>query len=110
MRGARDVQATGLRSRLVEVALVFLKLLATTFSFSSGTPGGMFAPTLFIGAMLGGFMIGLVEAMATQYIPQGAQWTNGKVGGTYEYLDFTESLGIIFELNGMWGAPATVAK
>ncbi|HEX4038550.1 MAG TPA: chloride channel protein [Acidobacteriaceae bacterium] len=35
-------------------ALVFLKLTATTLSFSSGTPGGMFAPTLFIGAMLGG--------------------------------------------------------
>jgi branched-chain amino acid transport system permease protein len=28
------------------------------------------------GAMLGGFTIGLIEAMATQYIPQGAQWTN----------------------------------
>jgi CIC family chloride channel protein len=36
------------------LALVFLKMLATTVSFSSGTPGGMFAPTLFIGAMLGG--------------------------------------------------------
>jgi CIC family chloride channel protein len=35
------------------LALVFLKLLATTLSFASGTPGGMFAPTLFIGAMLG---------------------------------------------------------
>jgi CIC family chloride channel protein len=30
-----------------------LKIVATTISFSSGTPGGMFAPTLFIGAMLG---------------------------------------------------------
>jgi len=38
----------------VLLALVFLKLIATTLSFSSGTPGGMFAPTLFIGAMLGG--------------------------------------------------------
>ncbi len=38
----------------VLIALTFLKLLATTVSFSSGTPGGMFAPTLFIGAMLGG--------------------------------------------------------
>lgn len=38
----------------VLLVLVFLKLLATTLSFSSGTPGGMFAPTLFIGAMLGG--------------------------------------------------------
>jgi branched-chain amino acid transport system permease protein len=28
------------------------------------------------GAMLGGFCIGLIEAIATQYIPNGAQWTN----------------------------------
>jgi chloride channel protein, CIC family len=38
----------------VLLALAVLKLIATTLSFSSGTPGGMFAPTLFIGAMLGG--------------------------------------------------------
>ncbi|HUY81050.1 MAG TPA: chloride channel protein [Acidobacteriaceae bacterium] len=34
-------------------ALAIFKLVATTLSFSSGTPGGMFAPTMFIGAMLG---------------------------------------------------------
>ncbi len=34
--------------------LAGLKILATLLSFTSGTPGGMFAPTLFIGAMLGG--------------------------------------------------------
>ncbi len=34
--------------------LAGLKILTTTLSFVSGTPGGMFAPTLFIGAMLGG--------------------------------------------------------
>jgi CIC family chloride channel protein len=34
--------------------LAVLKILATTLSFVSGAPGGMFAPTLFIGAMLGG--------------------------------------------------------
>lgn len=33
--------------------LAGLKLVATVISFVSGTPGGMFAPTLFIGAMLG---------------------------------------------------------
>ncbi len=33
--------------------LAIFKIVATTVSFSSGTPGGMFAPTLFIGAMLG---------------------------------------------------------
>ncbi|MES2220951.1 MAG: chloride channel protein, partial [Acidobacteriota bacterium] len=37
----------------VLLALAVLKIFATTVSFSSGTPGGMFAPTLFIGAMLG---------------------------------------------------------
>ena len=34
--------------------LALLKIIATTFSFVSGTPGGMFSPTLFVGAMLGG--------------------------------------------------------
>ncbi|MGH9615479.1 MAG: chloride channel protein [Acidobacteriaceae bacterium] len=37
----------------VLLALAVLKIIATSLSFSSGTPGGMFAPTLFIGAMLG---------------------------------------------------------
>ena len=40
-------------------ALAVLKILATTLSFVSGTPGGMFAPTLFIGAMLGGAVGGI---------------------------------------------------
>jgi CIC family chloride channel protein len=35
------------------LALAALKMIATTLGFVSGTPGGMFAPTLFIGAMLG---------------------------------------------------------
>jgi chloride channel protein, CIC family len=39
--------------------LAGLKILATTISFVTGTPGGMFAPTLFIGAMLGGAVGGV---------------------------------------------------
>jgi CIC family chloride channel protein len=39
--------------------LAGLKILATTLSFTTGTPGGMFAPTLFIGAMLGGAVGGI---------------------------------------------------
>ncbi len=39
--------------------LAGLKIISTTLSFVSGTPGGMFAPTLFIGAMLGGFVGGV---------------------------------------------------
>src|SRR5260370_24631072 len=40
-------------------ALAALKILATTLSFVSGIPGGMFAPTLFVGAMLGGAVGGM---------------------------------------------------
>lgn len=39
--------------------LAGLKIVSTTISFVSGTPGGMFAPTLFIGAMLGASVGGL---------------------------------------------------
>ncbi|HZY63092.1 MAG TPA: chloride channel protein [Edaphobacter sp.] len=46
--------------------LALFKIIATTLSFSSGTPGGMFAPTLFIGAMLGA-SIGSFEKL---YFPQ----------------------------------------
>jgi len=34
--------------------LAGLKLLSTALSFATGTPGGLFAPVLFMGAMLGG--------------------------------------------------------
>jgi CIC family chloride channel protein len=39
--------------------LGFAKILTTSMSFVSGTPGGMFAPTLFIGGMIGGAIGGL---------------------------------------------------
>jgi CIC family chloride channel protein len=35
------------------ILLALFKIVATTLSFSSGSPGGVFAPTLFVGAMLG---------------------------------------------------------
>src|ERR1051325_11480194 len=36
------------------IVLCILKLVATVFSYSSGGAGGIFAPALFIGGMLGG--------------------------------------------------------
>jgi chloride channel protein, CIC family len=44
----------------VLVALALLKVFATSLSISSGVPGGMFAPTLFIGSMVGA-AVGSVE-------------------------------------------------
>lgn len=41
--------------------LVFLKPLATSFTLGSGNSGGVFAPSLFIGAMFGGAMGHLFE-------------------------------------------------
>ncbi len=46
------------------VALCVLKMVATTASFVSGTPGGLFAPTLFIGAMLGGAVCAIERQLA----------------------------------------------
>ena len=50
------------------LALALLKIVATTVSFASGTPGGMFAPTLFIGAMLGA-SIGTCEKVFFPHFP-----------------------------------------
>jgi CIC family chloride channel protein len=45
----------------VMLALGAFKLVATVFSYSSGGAGGVFAPTLFIGGMLGG-ALGALDA------------------------------------------------
>lgn len=57
-----DVMDQSMHGRYVWQFLALLalaKVIATSLSFSSGTPGGMFAPTLFIGAMVGGAIGGL---------------------------------------------------
>jgi CIC family chloride channel protein len=73
-------------------ALALLKIVATTLSFVSGTPGGMFAPTLFVGAMLGG-AVGGVEHI---FFPQ----LSGSVG-TYVLV----GMGVLFA--GFLRAPLT---
>jgi CIC family chloride channel protein len=47
------------------LALGLAKMLVTAVCFASGTPGGMFAPTLFTGAMIGGG----IGALAQVYWP-----------------------------------------
>jgi CIC family chloride channel protein len=72
--------------------LALLKIVASTVSFVSGTPGGMFAPTLFIGAMLGG-AVGDLERI---FIPQ----LTGSIG-TYVLV----GMGVLFA--GFLRAPMT---
>jgi CIC family chloride channel protein len=50
----------------VLIALAICKIVATGLSFVSGTPGGLFAPTLFIGAMLGGAVGGVEHLLFHQ--------------------------------------------
>jgi len=55
--GGYDTLAEALSGKLalkVMLALCAMKLAATVFSYSSGGAGGIFAPALFIGGMLGG--------------------------------------------------------
>ncbi len=73
-------------------ALGALKILATTLSFVSGTPGGMFAPTLFVGAMLGG-AVGGVEHIFFPHL----------VGSTGTYV--LVGMGVLFA--GFLRAPMT---
>ena len=50
------------------VILGMLKIVSTGLSFSSGTPGGLFAPVLFMGAMIGG-AVGMVERQMVPHLP-----------------------------------------
>ncbi|MBA3945159.1 MAG: chloride channel protein [Herpetosiphonaceae bacterium] len=52
----------------VLVTLCALKIAATVFSYSSGGAGGLFAPALFIGAMLGG-AIGVLDVNVLHHGP-----------------------------------------
>lgn len=52
------------------VALVLLKMLATSITFGSGGVGGLFAPTLVIGAMYGGAFGYGFHALAPWAVPQ----------------------------------------
>jgi CIC family chloride channel protein len=47
--------------------LVVLKLLATTTSYASGNAGGIFGPSLFIGAMLGGTVGSVAHRLLPTY-------------------------------------------
>lgn len=55
--GGYNTLSDGLSGKLAVqamLALCVMKLIATVFSYASGGAGGIFAPSLFIGAMLGG--------------------------------------------------------
>lgn len=50
------------------LALVLAKPLAMSLTVSSGGSGGVFAPTLFVGAMLGGLLAGVTHQPAAPFV------------------------------------------
>ncbi len=53
------------------VVLAFAKILAMSFSVASGGSGGVFAPSLFVGAMLGGAFAAVLHMPAAPFVVVG---------------------------------------
>jgi chloride channel protein, CIC family len=62
-----DALNGGMAVRLM-VLLLILKLLAVTTSYASGNAGGIFGPSLFIGAMLGGIVGNVAHGLLPTYV------------------------------------------
>ncbi len=94
--------------------LAGLKIVATLFSFVSGTPGGMFAPTLFIGAMLGA-AVGGVEHVVLPHL-SGSPGTYALVGMGVLFAGFLRapmtSVFMVLEVSGNYSIilPVIVAN
>ncbi len=59
------------------VVLLFLKIVAFALTVSSGGSGGVFAPTLFVGAMLGGVVAALFHLPPATFVVVGMTATFG---------------------------------
>jgi chloride channel protein, CIC family len=92
------------------LVLGLLKILATGISFLSGTPGGLFAPSLFIGAMLGG-AVGTVEQHFFPHVA-GTVATFALVGMATFFAGFLRvpitSVFMVIELSGSYTTVAPV--
>jgi len=87
------------------LALPFMKLAATALCAGSGVPGGLFTPSIFYGALLGGGLGQLLERLVPSiHVPPGAFALMGMAGslaGTTHAA--VSAVLIIFELTGDYG-------
>lgn len=106
--GGYDTLAAALSGRIalrVMLALCALKIVATLFSYASGGAGGLFAPSLFIGGMLGG-SVGVVDT-AVLHHPASEIGAFALVGMGATFAGIIRapitSILIIFEMTGSYG-------
>lgn len=107
--GGYDTLSAALAGKLaVEVMLVLclLKVTATVFSYGSGGAGGLFAPSLFIGGMLGG-AFGFLDATLLGHGAENAVGAFALVGMGAVFAGSIRapitSVLIIFEMTGGYG-------
>jgi CIC family chloride channel protein len=98
-----DTVTDALQDRLPLVLMVVLtlgKFLATILSYSSGTAGGLFAPSLFIGAMLGGSLAASVDVITHMQIVTPGAFALVGMGAVFVGIIRTPitSILIIFEM------------
>lgn len=90
---------------LLLFSLIFVKILATSITLGSGASGGIFAPSLFIGAMTGGFFGCCVHELFPLFTASSGAYAlvgmGAIVAGT-THAPITAIL-IIFELTGDYG-------
>src|SRR5207253_10451231 len=80
--------------------LAILKVIATTSSYASGNAGGIFGPSLFIGAMVGGTVGSVAHIVMPQYTADVGPYALAGLGTTFEGIVRTPltSVIMIFEM------------
>ena len=100
-----ELALTGTMPFLVMAAFCVLKLAATVSSYSSGGSGGIFAPSLFIGSMLGG-TVGYLDVTVFHH-PADAIGAFAVVGMGAVFAGIVRapmtSILIVFEMTGGYG-------
>jgi CIC family chloride channel protein len=85
---------------MLMLVLIFAKMLSFSLTLSSGGAGGVFAPSLYVGAMVGGFMASVLHQAAAPFVILGMAAVFGGAGrvpiaamlmvtemtGSYEFL------------------------
>lgn len=64
----------------VMLALVFLKSIATAITLGSGGAGGLFAPSLFVGAVFGGAFGGIMHNLLPEYTASAGAYATIGIG------------------------------
>ncbi len=68
VKGELELSMLGLSLEATLLLLILLKVIGTSFSIGSGGSGGLFAPSIFIGSLLG-YLVGLVVASPLSRLP-----------------------------------------